>query len=212
FCEWENVLDEQKGFIRDGKLIIEGRFTLSNLIGIRCDSHVDFSDPEVPFHDVEFVIGGEKIYASKQILAIHSPVFKEMFYGENADNNKGEIELNDVEKEEFIDILYLIYPSCKKITDANAESLLKIADRFQIKTIIDRIEQFLMDSTKWNFPAKLNLSEKYTLVELQEFCLDTFESAEEIMNLKRIDGYEELSNNVNAALLRKAMKLPLTKT
>ncbi|GMR54606.1 hypothetical protein PMAYCL1PPCAC_24801, partial [Pristionchus mayeri] len=75
----------------------------------------DFTDPNEPLHDVALLINGEKIYASKQILAANSPVFKAMFYGEFSEKNKKEIEMNDVNPEEFIELLSVIYPSSKEV-------------------------------------------------------------------------------------------------
>ncbi|GMR54633.1 hypothetical protein PMAYCL1PPCAC_24828, partial [Pristionchus mayeri] len=82
-----------------------------------------------------------------------------------------------------------------------------LADRFQIKTIIDRIDKFIINSNKWSILAKLNLSEKYTLVGLQDHCLNTFESIEEIMALKSTRYYGMLSRSAKATLLEKFMKL-----
>ncbi|GMT02017.1 hypothetical protein PENTCL1PPCAC_24191, partial [Pristionchus entomophagus] len=33
--EWKDLINEEKGFINDGKIIIEARFTLNKIIGIR---------------------------------------------------------------------------------------------------------------------------------------------------------------------------------
>ncbi|GMR54661.1 hypothetical protein PMAYCL1PPCAC_24856, partial [Pristionchus mayeri] len=106
---WKDVIDETKGFIKDDKITVEIRFWIKNMRGIRMDSHFDFTDPNEPIYDVALVIEGEKIYASKQILALHSPVFKAMFYGEFVEKDKKEIELKDVDRNEFIELLNMIY-------------------------------------------------------------------------------------------------------
>ncbi|GMR54685.1 hypothetical protein PMAYCL1PPCAC_24880, partial [Pristionchus mayeri] len=164
---WESIIDEQKGFVKDDKVTIEIRFWIYNMIGIRTTSPIDFSDPNEPFHNVALVIGEEKVYVSKEILAVHSPVFKAMFFGDFAEKNKKEFELKDVEREEFIDVLHLIYNSGKKITDANAGYLLKLADRFQILTIVDKIEHFFIDLTNDSVAEKLWIADQYNLVHLQ---------------------------------------------
>ncbi|KAF8366316.1 hypothetical protein PRIPAC_84145, partial [Pristionchus pacificus] len=86
----------------------------------------------VSSHDITFLIDGKKIHANKGILCVHSPVFSAMFYGEFTEKNKKEIELKDVDSKAFIGMLNLLYPSYEKISDSNCESILKIADRFQI--------------------------------------------------------------------------------
>ncbi|GMR54637.1 hypothetical protein PMAYCL1PPCAC_24832, partial [Pristionchus mayeri] len=66
FFAWEELIDESQGFVKDGKITIETRFTLSNMTGIRIDRAVNFSDSNEPYHDVALVINGEKIHVSKQ--------------------------------------------------------------------------------------------------------------------------------------------------
>ncbi|GMR54756.1 hypothetical protein PMAYCL1PPCAC_24951, partial [Pristionchus mayeri] len=90
-------------------------------------------DAKDPRHDVAVVINGEKIYVDRGILATHSPVFNEIFFGEFVDQNKKEFEVNDVDREKFIDVLHMIYPSDKKISDDSAEQVLHLADRFKMQ-------------------------------------------------------------------------------
>jgi hypothetical protein len=56
--------------------------------------------------DVTFLIGQEKVYASKTVLGIASPVFREMFQGKTDMVTLGE----DVNVEHFIEFLKCIYP------------------------------------------------------------------------------------------------------
>eukprot|EP00080_Pristionchus_pacificus_P007004 PDM67024.1 BTB domain-containing protein [Pristionchus pacificus] len=205
FYKWEDLLNEEKGFIKDNKIIIEVRFTLSNFIGIRTVSPIDYSDPNVSSHDITFLIDGKKIHANKGILCVHSPVFSAMFYGEFTEKNKKEIELKDVDSKAFIGMLNLLYPSYEKISDSNCESILKIADRFQIDVIIDQAEKFLIDSIDFNAVKKLLLSDQYRLANLQDHCLGNVKSVKDVSDLKKTDGYKELSDKVKALLLEKVL-------
>ncbi|GMR54736.1 hypothetical protein PMAYCL1PPCAC_24931, partial [Pristionchus mayeri] len=115
-CSWEDLIDEEKGFIKDGKIVIEARFTLSKIAGIRIPLSIDFTDSNECRHDVALIIDGEKIYVNKGYLSIHSPVFTAMFYGDFAEKDRKEIELKDIDRMEFIEMLYVIYPSNKSIS------------------------------------------------------------------------------------------------
>ncbi|GMR54761.1 hypothetical protein PMAYCL1PPCAC_24956, partial [Pristionchus mayeri] len=168
----------------------EAQFTLSNITGYRITPRFDFSDSNEPCHDVTLLINGEKIYVNKGLLSCHSPVFKAMFYGEFIEKNMKEIEMKDIDHKEFVDLLNLIYPSGDKLTDANSKPLLKLADRFQIKMILDQAEQFLFHSTKLDVSSKLELSDQYRLVKLQDHCLDKLKTIKDIKNLKLTDGYK----------------------
>ncbi|GMR54610.1 hypothetical protein PMAYCL1PPCAC_24811, partial [Pristionchus mayeri] len=83
--EWWFPINQEKGFVNEGKFAIEIRIWVYNMKGIRADPRIDFTDPNEPLHDIALVIGGDKIYANKGILASHSPVFKTMFYGNFAE-------------------------------------------------------------------------------------------------------------------------------
>ncbi|GMR54693.1 hypothetical protein PMAYCL1PPCAC_24888, partial [Pristionchus mayeri] len=126
--DWPSLMDKEKGFIKDDKLTVEVRFWVYSMRGIRAVPVIDFTDANEPCHDVALVINGEKIYVSKQVLGVHSPVFKAMFFGDFAENNKKEIELKDVDRVEFIDLLHVIYSSGKIISDSSSKYLLKLGD------------------------------------------------------------------------------------
>lgn len=53
---------------------------------------LQFNDPELS--DVCFKVEGKSLFAHRFILAIGSPVFKSMFYGQLREQN--EIEINDL--------------------------------------------------------------------------------------------------------------------
>ncbi|GMR54674.1 hypothetical protein PMAYCL1PPCAC_24869, partial [Pristionchus mayeri] len=196
------------GFIKDDKVTVEVRYLIFNMRGIEIVPRVDFTDPVEPRHDVALIIGGEKIYVNKGYLAIHSPVFNAMFYGDFSERNKYEVELKEIDRKEFIGLLnVLIYPSYAKITDANAGYLLKLADQFQITTIVHQVEKFLIDGSSLTVVNKLRISDQYKLIDLQEDCLDSFETIKDIKKIKDTEGYKDLSKDIKSELMDRVMKL-----
>ncbi|GMT01667.1 hypothetical protein PENTCL1PPCAC_23841, partial [Pristionchus entomophagus] len=91
--EWNELMDKDKGFIKDDKINVEIHFSVTNMKGIRKTPRIDFTDPNDPTRDVSLVINGEKIHVNKAYLALHSPFFKAMFYENFKEKNKSEIEL-----------------------------------------------------------------------------------------------------------------------
>lgn len=75
---------------------------------------------------------------------------------------------------EFLEVLY---PSRKAVTgeglfgevflEANVASLLRIADRYDVTSIMDDCERFLCESTAFTMLQKLQFAEDYRLVMLQ---------------------------------------------
>ncbi|GMR54719.1 hypothetical protein PMAYCL1PPCAC_24914, partial [Pristionchus mayeri] len=206
--DWKQLNGNKQGFIKDDKIIVEVRFWISSMMGIKIIPRLDFTDPNEPRHDIVLVIEGEKIYVNKAYLSIHSPVFNAMFYGGFAESNKGEIELKDIDRKEFLGLLnVLTYPSYTRITDANAVYLLKLANQYQISAIVERIEAFLIDKSSLSVSDKLRIADQYKLIDLQENCLNSFETIKDIKMIKNTEGYKSLSNDVKSALMDRVMNL-----
>ncbi|GMT37498.1 hypothetical protein PFISCL1PPCAC_28795, partial [Pristionchus fissidentatus] len=88
------------------------------------------------------------------------------------EKNKEEIELKDVAREEFIELLYAIYPSYRPITCYSARFILALADLYQISHATNLVESYLMKACilKFTTAAKLLLADKFRLEELQNHC------------------------------------------
>ncbi|GMR55015.1 hypothetical protein PMAYCL1PPCAC_25210 [Pristionchus mayeri] len=205
--DYEHLMKNQeffkndKGFIKDNKIVIEIRLWLSSTKGIRIARRVDFTNPNTTYHDVTLIIQGQKIYASKQILAAASPVFESMFFSDFAEKNKNEIELNDVDREGFVELLYVIYPTNKKITEESVEVLLHLSDQFQITSIIERAEEFLIDNEYILNSDKLRLADRYRLFGLQEHCFSECKTKEDFKDIKESPLYNGLSDATKIAFL-----------
>ncbi|GMT01655.1 hypothetical protein PENTCL1PPCAC_23829, partial [Pristionchus entomophagus] len=145
---------------------------------------VDFTDSNEPRHDVALMIDGERIYVSKQYLSLHSPVFNAMFYGDLTAKDKGEFELKDVNREEFLEMLHAIYPSCKKITVDSAEYLLELGVRFEITYLIERAEEFLTISDEISIPEKIKIADKFKLDGLEGNAINQIKTIQQAKGIK----------------------------
>ncbi|GMR55017.1 hypothetical protein PMAYCL1PPCAC_25212 [Pristionchus mayeri] len=192
-----------KGFINDDKITVEAHLWISKLRGIKLNvgRQIDFTASNEPYHDVTLVIGGEKLYVSKQILAFQSPVFKAMFYGKFAEKKNKEIELKGVNREEFIELLQVIYPTGRNITDESVTFLLKLGNRFQIEYIIERAELVLIESQKFSNVEKLKFVDQYRLPVLQKRCLSELKTTQDCKDLMKSPIYHSLSDAMKIAIL-----------
>ncbi|GMT01669.1 hypothetical protein PENTCL1PPCAC_23843, partial [Pristionchus entomophagus] len=94
--------------VKDDKINVEIPFSIIRMKGVKIIPRIDFTDPKEPRNDVALVIEGEKIYVNKY-LSINSPVFNAMFYGNFAEKDKIEIKIEDASREEFLEMLHVIY-------------------------------------------------------------------------------------------------------
>ncbi|CAB3401651.1 unnamed protein product [Caenorhabditis bovis] len=90
--------------------------------------------------DVVLVVGGNKLVSNRTLLAIHSPVFREMLTNCESD---AEIVIDDVGCDEFAEIHNVILPNSAPITDQNLRCVQRLAERFNMIHAKSKIKQFL---------------------------------------------------------------------
>ncbi|GMT30999.1 hypothetical protein PFISCL1PPCAC_29143, partial [Pristionchus fissidentatus] len=107
--KWAKLFDKSNNFVKDDKITVEARITFTNIRGLRIVPTIDFTDDSDPRNDGILVIEGKKLHVSKQLLSLHSPYFNTMFYGNFDEKEKKEIEIEDVQYQEFVELLNVIY-------------------------------------------------------------------------------------------------------
>ncbi|GMT29978.1 hypothetical protein PFISCL1PPCAC_21276 [Pristionchus fissidentatus] len=160
---WDDLVDPEKGFIKDDRVTVEGRVFIHMITGIRKLNLMDYSNSADSKSNVVLVVQGKKLHVSKEFLSIHSPVFSTMFFGNFTEKNQEEIELNDVEYKEFVDLLNVIYPTMVEIDRRTVSHILKLADRYQMVSALERAESYLIKTTRIERLAKLVLADQYRL-------------------------------------------------
>ncbi|GMT29979.1 hypothetical protein PFISCL1PPCAC_21275, partial [Pristionchus fissidentatus] len=161
---WASLTDPEKGFIEDDTVVVECRVWIEKTTGIRKLRLVDYTKPIDGFNNVVLVVDGKKLYVSKDLLAVNSPVFATMFFGNFKEKEKEEIELNDVNYDELVDLLNIVYPTSIDINrDSYSPHILELADRFQIKCALDHAESYLIETKKFEALQKLTFADQYRL-------------------------------------------------
>lgn len=95
-------------------------------------------------HDVAFVVQGQRLYASKCVLAMVSPVFECMFGTQFAEKDQKEVDLPGKKFEDFHEFLKCIYPAApKSVSQNNVNQLLPLADEYQVKPLLKKCKKFL---------------------------------------------------------------------
>lgn len=108
----------------------------------------DFSEAWM-FSDVVLVVEDQKFHVHRFVLALWSPVFKMMFTSEFREKRLYEIPLPDKKASEIKKLLLIIYPTVSEkgwesVTNDNCYFLFKLADEYQMDTIKQRCEDFLV--------------------------------------------------------------------
>ncbi|XP_060593575.1 uncharacterized protein LOC132748047 [Ruditapes philippinarum] len=91
--------------------------------------------------DVTFVFDEKKLYASKSVLAIFSPVFETMFGSDFKEKVENEVVLPGKNADDFEEFLHCLYPkSNKRVTKHNVLVVLPLAHEYQVSTVMKECE------------------------------------------------------------------------
>ena len=83
-----------------------------------------------------------RIPAHKLVLAISSPVFEAMFYGQMAEKGE-EVELPDTDSHALLEFLRFVYCDEVNLTIANVLGVLYVAKKYIVPTLADKCRSFL---------------------------------------------------------------------
>jgi len=128
--------------------------------------------------DVKFVVrdceGGsestKKIPAHKLFLAISSPVFYAMFYGELAEK-KDSIDISDCDHKSLLELFRFVYSDEVNLNADNVMQVLYLAKKYMLPSLADKCSEFLrgkVDAS--NVFHVLPDALKYEKKDLEDHC------------------------------------------
>ncbi|CAO4367229.1 unnamed protein product [Caenorhabditis nigoni] len=207
FIEWRTLENE---YLDDGKLEVEIDVKITKMLGFP-EEIIEFSRKELrsfgedmkQFSDVILKVKEQKFYVSKLYLSTHSPYFATLFLGKFQEAEKSEIELKDVDPQDFQYYLEVLYLE-NAIDDDTVQGILSVANMFDTPKIVKKCEEFLVKESKMELKKKLELAGSYRLGDLKKSCLDQIKSKEDIRSVMP-DDPRELHKDILAELLQKAL-------
>ena len=132
--------------------------------------------------DVKFIVpmsNGESeskvIPAHKLVLAIASPVFFAMFYGQMTDT-RDSIELPDCDYESLLELFRFIYSDEVELTGSNVMHVLYLAKKYLVPSLAEKCAEFLrknLDAS--NVFAILAHAQKFEDKDLEDRCWKVIE-------------------------------------
>ena len=133
--------------------------------------------------DVKFVVPsstGESeskkvIPAHKFVLAISSPVFFAMFYGQMAET-KDSIELPDCEYESLLELFRFLYSDKVNLSGSNVMQVLYLANKYMVTSLAEECTRYLRDNLKAsNVFSILPHAQKFREKDLEDRCWEVIE-------------------------------------
>ena len=156
--------------------------------------------------DVKFAVcreGGSEsktIPAHKFVLAISSPVFFAMFYGEMAERDC--VKIPDCEYESLLEVLRFIYSDEVNINPCNVMEVLYLAKKYMLPTLAEKCSVYL----KENLDASsvflvLPQAQKYEQKDLLDHCWKLIET--ETVEAVKSDGFVAIERSVLEELVER---------
>ena len=137
--------------------------------------------------DAKFVVpvsNGESeskkvIPAHKFVLAISSPVFFAMFYGQMAETTDS-IEVPECEYESLLELFRYLYSDEVKLSGSNVMQVLYLANKYMVPSLAKKCNKYLRHNLKTsNVFCILPLAQKFEDKDLEERCWDVIEKQTE---------------------------------
>ena len=137
--------------------------------------------------DVKFVVPvstGESeskkvIPAHKFVLAISSPVFFAMFYGQMAETTDS-IELPDCEYESLLELFRFLYSDKVNLSGSNVMQVLYLANKYMVPSLAEKCTKYLRDNLKAsNVFCILPHAQKFEDKDLEDRCWKMIEKQTE---------------------------------
>ena len=118
----------------------------------------------------------KSIPAHKFVLAISSPVFYAMFYGELAETG-GTIELPDCNSESLLELFRYLYSDEVNLTGSNVMQVLYLAKKYLVPSLAERCTEYLRERLEAsNVFSILPQAQKFEDKDLEERCWSVIES------------------------------------
>ncbi|UMM20516.1 hypothetical protein L5515_015762 [Caenorhabditis briggsae] len=181
----------------------EFHVTIKKMTGFEIPKLRNFDDDVAKkFSDVCLMAGNQKFYVSKLFVASHSVYFESLFLGNFSESKKSEIELKDVDPNDFQNFLELINGETF-VNDDTVEGLLHLADFFDSKTVFRKCEAFMMNESEKSLKSKFELAIKYRLEPLKKKCISGLKNKEDVRSVLPEDPFQ-INQDVWAELFNKA--------
>ena len=132
------------------------------------------------------------IPAHKFVLAISSPVFYAMFYGEMAETS-GTIQLLDCDYESLLEFFRFLYSDKVNLSGSNVMQVLYLAKKYLVPSLADKCTEYLHEHLEAsNVFSVLPQAQKFEDNDLEERCWAVIEAqtekaltSEEFVTLER---------------------------
>ncbi|PIC46393.1 hypothetical protein B9Z55_006100 [Caenorhabditis nigoni] len=156
--------------------------------------------------DVVLIVEGKKLNVNKSFLSFHSDYFLTLFSANFKEGQMKEIEIKEVSYKDLGLLLSSFYPNPHFPNDLTVETLLEMADRFQVSSVLGIVEYHLLNNSKIGYEKMLWLADKYAMPKLLNKCINQMNSLEMAKKLEKSLEFMTLSDKTSSLIFRRLLK------
>lgn len=164
--------------------------------------------------DLRLIVDGRPLYVSRVVLSLISPVLKRLLASRDAEDTV-EIQLPGKKYDDMVEFLCCVYPDIlNPVTEDNIAAILPLADEYQVKRLMDKCEDFLVQDIQTVSPKPrpdkivnyLGFSEKYGFERLQKASYETAAKTESDL-LENVQDFWDLPSVTTTSVFIRRLKL-----
>ena len=163
-----------------------------------------------PWHmsDVTLVVERQRLHTHRSILSMSSPVFERMFNADFREKRATEIPLPGKKAHEIRELLLVLYPTAKPITDESVYFLLTLAQEYQMVLVTKRCQEYILQRKKGDADAVIFLvmAQEFGLKELRKQCVEIAKNIPS-HTLRKIKNYHLIESEVGRELAEKRVEV-----
>lgn len=148
-----------------------------------------------------------KVHVNKSFLSMHSDFFRSLFSSNFKEGSMDEIPIGEVKYEDFSRLLAIINPNPILPTDETVESLLKLAEYFQMPFVVSIIELHLFGASHFDFFQSLFIADKYNMKKLIDKCIALITTLDHVKQIKTFAEYDNLTDVTKSKILDRLMQV-----
>ena len=160
-----STIVEKTAFIFNNELLSDVKFVVA----------VSTGESEIESKKVNWKV----IPAHKFMLAISSPVFYAMFFGQMAETTDS-IELPDCDHESLLEMFRFMYTDEANLSESNVMEVWYLANKYMVPSLVEKCAAYLRDNVKAsNVFCILSHAQKFEDKDLEERCWEVIETQTE---------------------------------
>jgi hypothetical protein len=157
--------------------------------------------------DFVLIVESKRLHVTKAILAHASPVFETMFHADFKEKNNTALELPGKTVEDVQKFLRCIYPDPVDVCSENINSVLPLAEEYQVSNLKSRCEAFLLKQVKGvisfdDLYSILGQSSQYNMPNLVKKCVELVSNTD-FESYKRADRRTSVNPEVKCMILER---------